>query len=264
MLYKLLIGLIVLFGKICLSQTNGFRVNIDCYKTGDTISKEQILNLGELIIETTDKKYNKVIIHFYELNLVTSTGLNTVTYSGSSFSQETKELIAKSNAKTIIISNINAIAYREGKASYPAVLKSDYKFYIGKSSKKCNNSGSVYLNKPNQSSDKVVSNVTYKAKLLMGDKGGKPCENFTVILKDSKNKNVQTTSTDQFGDFEFKDLKSGSDYQIDIPDSNGPIEDGKLFLATQDGFMLKPMVKTQNGFEYKLLSLELSKLADEI
>lgn len=262
MLYKLLVGLAILFGKICFSQTSGFKVNIDCFKTGDTISTEQILNLNELNIESIDKKYNRVVIHFYELNLVTSTGLNTVTYSGSSFSSETKELIANSNATKIVISNINAIAYGEGKASYPVVLKSDYKFHIGKSNKKCSNTGNIYSNK--SSNDKVVSSITYKAKLLMGEKGVKPCENFTVILKDAKNMSIQTARTDQFGDFEFKGLKSGFDYKIDVPDSNGPVEDGKLFIAQQDGSLLKPMIKSQNGFEYKLISVELSALSDEV
>ncbi|HWY33155.1 MAG TPA: OmpA family protein, partial [Nitrosopumilaceae archaeon] len=115
-----------------------------------------------------------------------------------------------------------------------------------------------------QKLSKAGTPVEYKdifAKLLYDhDKKKMPLSNHKVHLLDSKGVTVKTTTTNEFGDFEFKKVNTSETMNLQI-ENNGPEKLlADLYLANQNGIVITKFGKTATGFEYRLLPADIIKL----
>ncbi|MGQ0829814.1 MAG: OmpA family protein [Bacteroidota bacterium] len=100
--------------------------------------------------------------------------------------------------------------------------------------------------------------INYEGKLLTGNKEKKPLTNQKVILKNNINMEVQTSITDKYGDFNFKNVNPENIYKIEVSTNDNTIVE--LFMAKRDGTIVKQFIKSGNSFVYELLPTELYKL----
>lgn len=104
--------------------------------------------------------------------------------------------------------------------------------------------------------------INYDGKVLIGKKEQTPLVDQKVILKDDKNVDVQTTTTNQYGDFSFKNLNVKKSYKVVIPYNGFKLtETGELIITRLDGTMMIEMIRNGDVFSYELLPVELTKLS---
>jgi outer membrane protein OmpA-like peptidoglycan-associated protein len=249
--------ILLLFITTFISSQNTLIFNLGCYKNGDTIPVEELRKIKVIDIynQNNDKQTNKL----FKWTLAVKSGDNFKTFDSNtqnkrSFTEEMKTEMLSNNAgfpKKIIINNVIIANYdKPGTTDYISILGTT--FYIGKTGKPCGTK-SLSDNK----------SIAYQGKLLMGKTSKEPLVNQEVILKDSKNNNIQSTITDKYGDFNFKPILSNENYNIEIPDHDNKIKDGTLFISKQDGSNIKSLKKIKNNFVYELLPVELTKLSEE-
>lgn len=108
------------------------------------------------------------------------------------------------------------------------------------------------------------SKVDYVGKLITGKDHNQPVTNQKVILQDQEDVDIQTTTTDNYGDFKFTELSSDKSYKINVSVSDDTkIKDGQLYAAKPDGTVIRTFNKTKKGYVYELLPAELMTLAKE-
>lgn len=108
------------------------------------------------------------------------------------------------------------------------------------------------------------SKIDYVGKLMTGKERNQPVANQKVVLQDQDEVELQSTITDNYGDFKFTELSSDKSYKINVSVSDDTkIKDGQLYAAKPDGTIIRSFNKTKKGFTYELLPLELTTLARE-
>jgi len=108
------------------------------------------------------------------------------------------------------------------------------------------------------------SKIDYVGKLMTGKDRNQPVANQKVVLQDQDEIELQSTITDNYGDFKFTELSSDKSYKINVSVSDDTkIKDGQLYAARPDGTIIRSFNKTKKGFTYELLPLELTTLARE-
>ncbi|MGZ4157693.1 MAG: OmpA family protein [Bacteroidia bacterium] len=106
--------------------------------------------------------------------------------------------------------------------------------------------------------------VDYSGKLITGKDHNQPVTNQKVVLQDSEDAELQTTTTDNYGDFKFTELNADKSYKINVlVTDDTKIKDGQLYAAKPDGTIIRTFNKTKKGFVYELLPEELNTLAKE-
>lgn len=106
--------------------------------------------------------------------------------------------------------------------------------------------------------------IDYTGKLMTGKDRNQPVTNQKVVLQDENEQEIQTTITDNYGDFKFTELSSDKSYKINVlVEDDTKIKDGQLYAARPDGTIIRSFNKTKKGFVYELLPIELTTLAFE-
>ncbi len=109
-----------------------------------------------------------------------------------------------------------------------------------------------------------TAKIDYVGKLVTGKEHNEPVTNQKVILQDQEDVELQSTITDNYGDFKFKELSADKSYKINVlVTDDTKIKDGKLYAAKPDGTVIRSFNKTKKGFVYELLPAELITLAKE-
>jgi outer membrane protein OmpA-like peptidoglycan-associated protein len=109
-----------------------------------------------------------------------------------------------------------------------------------------------------------AAKVDYIGKLITGKNHNQPVSNQKVILQSQEDIDLQTTITDNYGDFKFIELSSDKSYKINVViGDETKIKDGQLYAAKPDGTVIRSFNKTNKGYVYELLPLELISLARE-
>lgn len=100
------------------------------------------------------------------------------------------------------------------------------------------------------------------AKLLYGDQKKEPLKNQKVELLNSKGETVQSSVTDQYGDFVFHKLSNAEKYEVFVGDVSLPATE-KLFIAKQNGLILNELkwVKDKN-YRYSFLPSDMVTLSE--
>jgi outer membrane protein OmpA-like peptidoglycan-associated protein len=106
--------------------------------------------------------------------------------------------------------------------------------------------------------------VDYVGKLITGKDHNQPVANQKVVLQDGDETELQSTITDNYGDFKFTELNADKSYKINVlVTDDTKIKDGQLYAAKPDGTVIRTFNKTKKGFVYELLPEELNTLARE-
>jgi len=98
------------------------------------------------------------------------------------------------------------------------------------------------------------------AKILYGAKNNIPLAHSLVYLTGINGDTLKTTKTDEYGDFEFRKISEES-ANIVVGNNNKIKNEKEIYLANQNGTIVSKILKTKNGFTYKILSSDLIKLA---
>ncbi|MEX2596713.1 MAG: OmpA family protein [Salibacteraceae bacterium] len=104
--------------------------------------------------------------------------------------------------------------------------------------------------------------VDFKGKLLAGEKALEPISDGHVELVDEGGNVLESTRTDNYGDFIFHNLNAQEEYSINAPDAYEKAGGQPVFIANQSGVVLGKMAKDgSTDFKYKVLPAELNKIA---
>lgn len=107
------------------------------------------------------------------------------------------------------------------------------------------------------------STADISGKLLIGDKKKMPLTAHEVYLVKENKDTINTTSTDNFGDFRFRQIDTTQNLSIRI-EQNAKTKGGpKVFLAKQNGELVSEFKKSSAGhFEYRLLPIDVERLTE--
>jgi outer membrane protein OmpA-like peptidoglycan-associated protein len=112
--------------------------------------------------------------------------------------------------------------------------------------------------------DNLPSNINFtsiSAKLLSGEKVKVPVENQVVNLQNERGEILQFTQTDLYGDFSFNNVDIGEKLTLAIPQDKNIPPDVPVFIANQNGVVIKELKRDKNsGFIYELLPADIKLL----
>ena len=97
------------------------------------------------------------------------------------------------------------------------------------------------------------------AKLLYGEKKNIPLSNTKVFLVSTNGDTIRTTETDEFGDFEFMKVNT-QNTNIAVFNNDKIKNEKEIYLAKQNGTIISTLRKTSNGFAYRLLDVDITRL----
>lgn len=107
------------------------------------------------------------------------------------------------------------------------------------------------------------STADISGKLLIGDKKKAPLTEHSVYLVKENRDTINKTSTDNFGDFRFKQVDTTQNLSIRIAQNNKTKGGPKVFLAKQNGELVSEFKKNASGnFEYRLLPVDVERLTE--
>jgi outer membrane protein OmpA-like peptidoglycan-associated protein len=245
----------LLFISLNIFSQNGLKLHLGCYKSGDTIPLEELKKIN--FVELFDHSQEKQNISLYSWNLSIATENNIYNSSKNNPKILTLEiknnLLGNSNGtpKKITFKNIKTVSLQKfDNISYSTMP--NISFYIAKTGRMCDGS-----------SNNNSKTITYKGKLLTGKVEKEPLSNQKVILKDNKNIEVQSTTTDKYGDFNFQTVNTKNSYKIEVVSSAPNVKDDQIYIAKQDGSNIRTLKKVGNNFVYELLPIELTKISEE-
>jgi outer membrane protein OmpA-like peptidoglycan-associated protein len=245
----------LIFISLNIFSQNELKLHLGCYKSGDTIPLEELKKIN--FVELFDHSQEKQTISLYSWNLSIATENNIYNSSKNNPKILTLEiknnLLGNSNGipKKITFKNIKTVSLQKfDNISYGTMP--NISFYIAKTGRMCDGS-----------SNNNSKTITYKGKLLTGKVEKEPLSNQKVILKDNKNIEVQSTTTDKYGDFNFQTVNTKNSYKIEVISSAPNVKDNQIYIAKQDGSSIRTLKKVGNNFVYELLPIELTKISEE-
>lgn len=119
-------------------------------------------------------------------------------------------------------------------------------------------------NKVVQSAPKAIGKppVDLSAKLLHGEKQN-PLSNQKVNLKNDQGVQLQSTTTDEYGDFIFKQVDASQKITMELDKNPALSPSEKVFLARQDGLVIGEFSKDKTlTFKYELLEADVNQLSE--
>lgn len=120
------------------------------------------------------------------------------------------------------------------------------------------------LKKYQQSPTKTAENLNITniyAKIFIGDKKNMPLTDSKVFLLSNNGDTIKKTTTNELGNFEFKNVNS-ENFNIYIPNTDKIQKEKEIYLANQNGKIVSTFKKLDKGFTYRLLPAEIVKLSE--
>jgi outer membrane protein OmpA-like peptidoglycan-associated protein len=109
----------------------------------------------------------------------------------------------------------------------------------------------------------LYSTADISGKLLIGEKKKSPLTEHKVYLVKENKDTINKTSTDNFGDFRFKQIDTTQSLSIRIEQNSKTKGGPKVFLAKQSGELVSEFKRNSAGnFEYKLLPVDVERLTE--
>jgi outer membrane protein OmpA-like peptidoglycan-associated protein len=106
------------------------------------------------------------------------------------------------------------------------------------------------------------STADVSGKLLIENKSKVPLTQHQVYLVKENVDTIKTTTTDNFGDFTFKQVDTTQKLSIRIEQNQKTKGGPRVYLAKQNGEVISEFKKNSSGnFEYKLLAVDVEKLS---
>jgi len=103
--------------------------------------------------------------------------------------------------------------------------------------------------------------VDIEAKLLYGPNKNKPLKKHKVYLTNNTGDTLKKTTTNNFGDFEFKQVKGKQNLQIKVENTAEIKNEKEIYVAKQSGVIVTTIKRTGNDFTYRMLEADVVKLA---
>jgi outer membrane protein OmpA-like peptidoglycan-associated protein len=235
-------------------------LKFSCFKTADTATIKEILHYPTLTTINSNSQVDvKVVSYNYVIpkmdNRRNPQGISTIANTGLGLNDQSFDFAKKLLPGEPFVLNDIVVEFfnRKSKVSQ-TITVAPIVIMVGKrSNSECGDVGSDSL---------FV--LEYSGKLLTGKDKNQPLINQKVLLKDNKDTIIQTTVTNSYGDFTFKNLTAKDSYKINVPlDEKSKIKDQQLYLAKVDGTIVKSLDKSGNTFVYQVLPAELNILARE-
>lgn len=257
---KKLLLLLFILSSSAFGQKSPYSVYMDCYTDGDTIPDDG-LSVETYNGTTATKMFNLRLLkngeaqsdaqlNTWEILVYDNKGKFIITkqLSNSPSVSNMGPIIAKGDLmpKKIVIQGITIYVKQNGQMV--STKLPPHTFYRAKTSSK-------------QCAAIQATSLPFNGKLLTGEKSI-PLANQKVVLKSKSNVEIQSATTDKYGDFSFTGLKSNENYNLEIKD-NPAIKDRVVILAKQDGRIIRSFKGSGNLFVYELLSAEVVTLAKE-
>lgn len=105
--------------------------------------------------------------------------------------------------------------------------------------------------------------IDFRGKLLMGSELLTPVVESYVELTDGTGNVLETTLTDDYGDFVFHNLNVENEYSVKAKEAVEESSDEPVYIANQYGKILGEFDKQgESKFDYKILPAELAKLSE--
>ncbi|HEU4717294.1 MAG TPA: SdrD B-like domain-containing protein [Bacteroidia bacterium] len=104
-----------------------------------------------------------------------------------------------------------------------------------------------------------------KGTLVGADTMRTPLANTTISIMDDKGKVVQSTTTDDHGNFSFVNLPADQSYIVSVDDVKDPglVSFGKLYIKDENGKVVKTLRLSAGGkFEFRILPLDRVTLGE--
>lgn len=104
---------------------------------------------------------------------------------------------------------------------------------------------------------KIKKELDLEGKLVNVNRN--PVTGVDIYLRDYQNLVISTSRTNEKGEYQFKKIKEGSDYNLFIEGQSS--SENALYLTTMSDIMIAQFNKTALGFEYKLLNADIKYLS---
>lgn len=257
---KKLLLLLITLSFAAVAQKSPYSVYMDCYTNGDTIPDDGLsvdvydgtkaTKMFNLRLLKDGQAQSDAQLNTWEILVYDNKGKFTSVKQmpGSPSVSNMSPIIAKGEfmPKKIVIQGITIYVKQNGQMV--STKLPPHTFYRAKtSSRQCPTS--------------PATSLPFNGKLLTGEKSV-PLSNQKVVLKSKSNVEVQSATTDKYGDFSFTGLKPNENYNIEIKD-NPAIKDHVVMLAKQDGRIIRSFKSSGSSFVYELLPAEIVMLAKE-
>jgi outer membrane protein OmpA-like peptidoglycan-associated protein len=102
--------------------------------------------------------------------------------------------------------------------------------------------------------------IDIEAKLLYGLNKNKPLKKHKVYLTNNAGDTIRNTITNNFGDFEFKQVKGKQDLQIKVENTAEIKNEKEIYVAQQSGVIITTIKRSGNDFTYRMLEADVVKL----
>ncbi|MEO8762089.1 MAG: OmpA family protein [Bacteroidia bacterium] len=103
--------------------------------------------------------------------------------------------------------------------------------------------------------------VDIEAKLLYGPNKNKPLKKHKIYLTNNTGDTIKNTMTNNFGDFEFKQVKGKQDLQIKVENTAEIKNEKEIYVAQQSGVIVSIIKRRGTDFTYRMLEADVVKLA---
>lgn len=100
-----------------------------------------------------------------------------------------------------------------------------------------------------------------EAKLLYGQNKNKPLKKHKVYLTNNTGDTLRNTTTNNFGDFEFRQVHGKQNLQIKVENTPEIKNEKELYVAQQSGVIVSTIKRAGNDFTFRMLESDVVKLA---
>ena len=227
-----------------------YQIYYGCYTNGDTIPDESIMNLREVTVYKNNQKPKDASLGAWDYLIYKNKKITTLPGTGIAPWVYNKDFYGRNNIlpDKIVIQNILINIYDGDKIIASQKLSPQTFYRKSSTTKKCDQFS--------------TANFSVKGKILTGAKTKTPLSNQKVKLVNEKHEEVQSATTDQYGDFEFVEVQSAQKYNLEI-DKNDKVVDGLVFLAKQDGTIVRGFNRSGETYVFSLLPQDVITLKEE-
>lgn len=117
---------------------------------------------------------------------------------------------------------------------------------------------------PNQLPDLYTDdNLTLAGNLLYGENPSQPLKNVKITATNKFGDVVETTTTNEFGAFAFRNLPADQNFILSIDDKDVSLAPNtKITLTNKSGKEIKTFIFNKSGFKFNILAAEKTMLSD--
>ncbi len=102
--------------------------------------------------------------------------------------------------------------------------------------------------------------INIEAKLLYGQNKNKPLKKHKVYLTNNTGDTLKNTTTNNYGDFEFKQVQGKQNLQIKVENTAEIKNEKEIYVAQQTGVIVSTIKRAGTNFTFRMLPADVVKL----